>query len=365
MRSEPFRSLLARGRRPPERIFYTNIWFRGHTNRRYEELLPRLTRVDPYLLTCSDRRAVRAVQYRALRAASPLRHRLTFAMAASRYANVLSSDPAQLPFARGRVVIDLDDPRFTALEASQLRSPNLAACVVTTQAAARRLAALGVDVPCPVIPQGVSLGSLDAGSLTRARGRRGPEGLVVGYVAACLGVEGDDVDPLLYRVDHLLDLWERFRQDRPDARLWLVGRPGRALSSRCRGRDDIVLLGRLEPADALAHVACFDIGLYPRQVDHVPGRSAIKIAEYLGSGVPVVAYDLEVTEVVGTCGGGILASTPEEFVGALARLAGDPGLRSELSSKAGAYGRTLDWDRLASVYQDDVLDRFLPGSPAA
>lgn len=362
MRSESFRSLLGRGQRSCDRIFYTNIWFRGHTNRRYEELLPRLSRVDPYLLTCSDRRALRAVQYRALRAGSALRHRLTFAMAAARYANVLSSDPAQLPFVKGRVVIDLDDPRFTPLEASQLRSPNLAACVVTTDAAARRLEALGVDVPCLVIPQGIGLKSLDADSVARVRSRRRSGELIVGYVAAFLGVEGDDVDPLLYRVDHLLELWERFRQGRPEARLWLVGRPGRALTSRCHGRDDIVLLGRLEPAETLAHVACFDIGLYPRKIDHVPGRSAIKIAEYLGSAVPVVAYDLEVTEVVGTCGGGVLASTPEAFVGALDRLAGDPALRSELSAKAGTYGRTLDWDRLASLYEDEVLDRFLPRS---
>ena len=51
----------------PGKVFLTSIWFKGHNNPRYAELLPRLERLDRYLLTCSDARVVRGVQYRALR----------------------------------------------------------------------------------------------------------------------------------------------------------------------------------------------------------------------------------------------------------------------------------------------------------
>ena len=44
-----------------------SIWFKGHNNPRYAELLPRLHRLDRYLSVCSDDRLVRGVQYRAYR----------------------------------------------------------------------------------------------------------------------------------------------------------------------------------------------------------------------------------------------------------------------------------------------------------
>ena len=50
MESLPLRRLL-RGPAPaPDRLFFLSLWFRGHNNPRYAELLPRLRRLDRYLL---------------------------------------------------------------------------------------------------------------------------------------------------------------------------------------------------------------------------------------------------------------------------------------------------------------------------
>ena len=42
MDSVPLRRLVTGPRPAPGRIFFTSIWFKGHNNPRYAELLPRL-----------------------------------------------------------------------------------------------------------------------------------------------------------------------------------------------------------------------------------------------------------------------------------------------------------------------------------
>ena len=47
----PLRRLFAQPPGTDDRIVFFNTWYRGHNNARYSELLPRLERVDSYLLT--------------------------------------------------------------------------------------------------------------------------------------------------------------------------------------------------------------------------------------------------------------------------------------------------------------------------
>lgn len=362
MGTVPLRSLVGGSKAAPDRAFYTNLWFRGHTNRRYQELLPRLARVDTALVTCSNRRLVRAAQYRALMATAGARHRVTFALAQRRYSNFFSSDLRQLRYLSApgtRVVLDLDDPRFTPEEIRLLASPALAACVVTTDEIATHLAHLGVNVPCPVVPQGVAIGAGHPGASRRAQTLRRPGEFVAGYMAAYLGLAGDGVDPVLYRVDHLLELWDRFRLASPRSRLWLVGEPGEHLVAACRGRDDVLLLGRLPPDEALAHLGVVDIALYPRRADHIQGGFPIKVAEYLGLGVPVVGYDLDATAMVKRHQAGLVVEDPAGFVQALETLACDPPRRAEFAANARTAGADLDWGRLAQRYAR-LLDEYLP-----
>jgi len=356
--SIPLRALVAR--RPAEdRVFYHNIWFRGHNNARYAALLPRLPRIDPYLVTCSERRFVRGLQFRALWRTRAVRNRVVLGTAGRRYRFLFSTDPEQIPHFRGPVVVDVDDPVFTPREAWLLNRPNVRAYVVTSEGAAGHFRELGVTTPHHVFPQGVDLATIGEGRREEVgQQKKRPGEVVIGYMAAWLLTDGDhDGDNQLYNIDHLLELWGELHSRLPQARLWLVGEPSRRVRRLCAGRPDIELLGRLPPGEALAHVANFDVALFCRTRDQ--GVSTSKVASYMGLGVPTVGYALGVTRMLDETGAGVTVTDARAFVAAVERLATQPGERARMAAAARAAGRALDWDELARRYDAEVLDVHL------
>ena len=359
MRRLPLRRLFAGPRPEADRIAFTSIWFQHHNNPRYAELLPRLSRLDGYLFTLSDRRVPRGLEFRALRWGRPAWHRPVLGAASRRYPGLFTADNEQIPHFRGPVVSDVDDPTFTPREIALLNRPQLKAYVVTAERAARRFESLGVDKPWHVVPQGVSLSSLTTDGVERIRSRRQNGEIVVGYMAAhLLSAEDRGGESPLYNVDHLLELWDEIHAREPNARLWLLGGPSERVRARCAGRDDIVVFGRLPRNEVLDHVANFDLALYPRTADQ--GIQAAKVAEYMGVGVPTVSYDFEVTAVLRETGAGVLVGEPRAFVDAVVRLAGDDDARGELAAAAGRAGRELNWDVLARRYEEEILERYIP-----
>ncbi len=213
--------------------------------------------------------------------------------------------------------------------------------------------------PYHVIPQGISLTTVTPELIAAARAKRAQGEVIVGYMAAFM-LTADDRDgaKALYNVDHLLDLWEEIRRSAPEARLWLVGGASDRVRERIGQRNDIVVFGRLERDEALAHTANFDIALYPRTKDE--GVRAAKVAEYMGLGVPTVSYDFEVTSELRETGAGVLVGGPRDFVEAVVHLVRDASARQAVASAAAAAGRERDWDVLARRYENEILDRYLP-----
>lgn len=359
MQTLPLHRLVS-GRPPqPGRIFFTSIWFKGHNNPRYAELLPRLHRLDRYLSVCSDDRLVRGVQYRAYRHTRRAQYPLVLGLARRRYASMFTADNEQIPAFAGPVVSDVDDPFFTEREVELLNDPNLAAYVVTAERAGRRYEALGVDKPFHVIPQGISLATVTPEAVAAAAQKKAPGDVVVGYLSAfMLTAEDRDGSKALYNVDHLLDLWDEIGRRAPRARLWLVGDASDRVRQRIGSRGDIVSFGRMEREQALAHTANFDVALYPRTKDE--GIQAAKIAEYMGLGVPTVSYDFQVTEELRSTGAGLLVETPQAFIDAVVQLVEDTAARRVVAAAAAAAGRAREWDVLARRYEDEILDRYLP-----
>src|SRR5919109_5343010 len=97
MERVPLRRLVAGPAPGPERICFYSIWFRGHNNPRYEELLPRLARLDRFLVTLSDRRVIRGLEYRAMRATKRLRDPAALRLASRRYGSLFTADNEQIP----------------------------------------------------------------------------------------------------------------------------------------------------------------------------------------------------------------------------------------------------------------------------
>jgi glycosyltransferase involved in cell wall biosynthesis len=356
--SLPLRRLVTGAPPRSDRIFFTSIWFKGHNNPRYAELLPRLGRLDRYLVVCSDERMVRGVQYRAYRWSRSARNPVVMRLAGRRYRSLFTADNEQIAAFPGPVVSDVDDPVFTEREVELLSRPNLAAYVVTAERAGRRFEALGVQKPYHVIPQGVSLSSVTTELIAAAGTKKPRDTVVVGYMAAFMLTAADrDGEKALYNVDHLLDLWDEVHVRVPEARLWLVGGASDRVRERIGTRNDIAVFGRLERDEALAHTANFDIALYPRTKDE--GIRAAKVAEYMGLGIPTVSYDFEVTSELRETGAGVLVATPREFVDAVVNLVRDVPARGALAQAAAAAGSERNWDKLARRYQAEVLDRYL------
>jgi glycosyltransferase involved in cell wall biosynthesis len=346
---------------PPaaDRIFFSEVWFRGHNNPRYAELLPRLERLDRYLFLCSDRRVVRGLQFRALHRTTSMRYRLMFAAAGRRYASLLVADRGQIRYFPGAIVADCDDARPSAEEVQLLSRPNVRAYVVLAERVGRRYQDLGLEKPCHVIPHGVGLRSLDPQMVRDvARHYRTDGEVVIGYMAGSMlsGSDRNGEDPM-YNIDHLFELWEEIRRRVPRARLWLLGNAGKGVRRRCDSDHDITLFGRVPREKVLAYASNFDIALYPRTADHENLR-ATKVVEYMGCGVPTVSYDYEMTSDLRETNAGLLATTPREFVEAVERLAHDGALRKELGAAARTAGAARDWDRLARRYAD-ILDSYL------
>jgi glycosyltransferase involved in cell wall biosynthesis len=352
---------LTRGEPSPDRVALLSIWFRGHNNPRYAELLPRLGRLDACLLRLPEARIPRGVGFRAFTRSKPLLLRTVFPRAARRYANLLALDFEQLPVWPRATVMDADDPMFTPREIRLMQSPSLRAYVVTAESAARRYESLGVERPWVVVPQGVNLSAATPKLRAAAAARKQPGDVVLGWMAAHLLTDGDTgADNPLYNVDHLLELWDDVHARVPHAQLWLVGGPSDRLRARLAGRDDVLLLGRLPRAEALATAAAFDVAPYARTADQ--GIRAAKVSELIGLGVPTVSYDYEVTANLRETGAGVLVQDARSFVDAVATLLTDDVARAKLADAARRAGRDLDWDVLARRYADAVLDRYLPAS---
>jgi len=195
--------------------------------------------------------------------------------------------------------------------------------------------------------------------IAAAAAKRQPDTVVVGYMAAFMLTADDrDGDKALYNVDHLLELWEEVHPRVPQAQLWLVGGASDRVRERIGVRDDIVVFGRLERDQALAHTASFDVALYPREKDE--GIQAAKTAEYMGLGVPTVSYDYAVTEELRATGAGILVDDARSFADAVVHLVEDGSARRKVAALAAAAGKERSWDTLAARYQSQILDRYLP-----
>lgn len=356
MRTHALARLLLPGRAADDRVVYFNTWYRGHNNPRYAELLPRLERLDPYLVTFPRHRWLRAAATVAWRSARPRLEPAVARAAARRYRNAFVTEVLQLAHLELPAVVDVDDPSFER-DAVLLSRPNVAAYVVTAERAARRFETLGVEKPWYVIPQGVALERLEP------QARRGGSAPVAGYVAAYLLVPEDrgGTNPL-YDVSHLLGIWDEVRMRVPAARLRLVGYPSARLRRLLADRDDVVLVGPVPQERVLAEIAAFDVGLYPRSADQ--GIRSVKIAEYLGLGVPIVSYDYEVVDDVRETGAGLLVQTPREFADATVRLLTDAPERLRLAEAARTAGVERDWRRLSERY-DAILDEHLPSARLA
>lgn len=319
-------------------------------------LLPRLSFVDALLVRMPRARIPKGIGFRLAHRTRRLWWHLILSLASRKYPVLFCNSPEQAVYFPGYVVVDMDDPVFSDREVKLLNLPNIVRYVVTSEDAARKYAELGVRKPAVVIPQGVDLSgwSVEVSTALRPSLRTEEEVVAVFHAAWVLTKADSGGDNPLYNVDLLLTMWQEIRAHVPNATLWLIGRPGPRLRQRVAKDPSIRLFGYIPQVELPNYLANADIAIYPRRISHVP--RAVKTAESLALGLPVVGFDLPVLGDVRESGGGILVRDEREFIDAVVRLLRDHSLRAELSARARAYGAQLDWDRLTIRYAKEAFE---------
>jgi glycosyltransferase involved in cell wall biosynthesis len=343
------------GKAKKNRAFFCSIWFRDHNNPRMSALLPRLGFLDAFLVRMPRARISKGLAFRIAHRTRGIWWRMVLSVAGRKYPVLFSNAPEQALYFPGFVVVDIDDPVYSDKEVKLLNLPNVVRYVVTSEEAARKYVELGVKKSAVVIPQGVDLSgwSPEISAALRPRLRTEEETVAVFHAAWLLTCADSGGDNPLYNVDLLLDMWQEIRTRVPNATLWLIGRCGPCLQRRVAKDQSIRLLGYILQRELPNYLANADVALYPRRISHVP--RAVKTAEALALGLPVVGFDLPVLGDVRESGGGILVRDEREFIDATVRLLQDRSLRAELSARARSYGAQLDWDRLAVRYTTEAF----------
>ena len=313
-------------------------------------------------ITLNRHRLLRGMQYRLWHA---LRQRLIYPCVLSylsrRYETLFTVDCSQIPmWPRPRsVVVDVDDPLFSADEIAAVNLPQVKAIVVTTEKAKSIFLNMGITRPIHVIPQGVPVGQTEPQKVAAIQKQfKSSSDVLVGYHAPALTMSADgstrrrsDQDDL----DFLFAALEDARKVEPRIKLWLFGEPSHALKKHVQeGRESWVkLFGYVRFSEMLNYLANVDIGVYPRTWNPPPARFSVKIAQFMACGIPVVSRELDESFIISEAGCGIVCKALEEFSRALVELAQFPEKRRALGRAGQNYAETnLDWSVLVPAYKE-------------
>jgi hypothetical protein len=99
-------------------------------------------------------------------------------------------------------------------------------------------------------------------------------------------------------------------------------------------------------------VAGFEVGLMPLpDSPYTQAKAGFKLLQYMAAGCAVIASPVGINRwLVEESGGGLLATTPQEWEGAIRELAADAGRRAALGARAQRFVRQFaDRDRHADV----------------
>lgn len=329
------------------KVTWCGVWSRDHNNIRYSELLPRMPGVDKYYVPLSRWWPIRGVQRRLWQ---PFLVRLL----SRRYPLLLCTAWWQAHLFSGRVIVDLDDPRFSAGEQAALQGRNVACIVVTTERVRGRLCEAGVRTPIEIIPQGVATDRIRANRVREIRdGWREAGGEIIAglhqphfELARELPEQGL---ARMYAVDRLLEAFAKVVAEEPHATLCLVGRPSPGVLEFAEAHTWLRLIGYVPHTDVLNYVSAFDIGLFPREVD-AGGYASIKLLEYMACGVPVVGTRVSEMDEVLEAKAGVRVDDWETFAQWIKRLCREDPLRVALGERGRAFAAGRSWEHVAATY---------------
>ena len=131
------------------------------------------------------------------------------------------------------------------------------------------------------------------------------------------------------------------------------------LLARCEQagvRDRVIFTGHVAHEHVAGLIADADIGIDPAPPTELnQGSTMIKVAEYMGSGRPVVAYDLRETRRTAGDAALYASAGSQDFVELICELARDGDRRLRLGRRAREHALELTWEQsekaLCAVYE--------------
>ena len=218
---------------------------------------------------------------------------------------------------------------------------------------------MGVVRPVHVVPQGVPVGQTDSQKVAAIRREFKKENdVILGYHAPTLTMAADgsnrrrsDQDDL----DFLFRAFDEAQKSEPRLKLWLFGNPSEELKKHVdQGRQaSVKLFGYVPFSEMLNYLANVNIGVYPRTWTPPPARFSVKIAQFMGCGIPVVSRELDESFIIKEARCGIVCKTQRDFTEALVELARNEEKRVAFGEAGRCYAeRNLDWSVLVPIYRE-------------
>jgi len=253
-----------------------------------------------------------------------------------------------LLFSRAPIILDMDDPDFERLARLRaykaLNSDKVKKIVVPSEIARRRLSSLGViREKLEVIPNGVDLRLFKPRPL--------PSEEVVLYYGT--------LTPNRARL--LLKSMRLVCSARPASRFLVIGEAPRPFIEALKS---LKLLSRVElpgfvPHDLLpSYLARARVCIFPQE-NSLGGRLPMKLLDYMASGRPIVATDVDESWPVKEAGSGIITPPdPAAFAEAILKLLDDEQLSLKLVQNGIKYVRNFSWEKILAKYAKLIEEVF-------
>lgn len=252
-------------------------------------------------------------------------------------------------------ILHLDDPTFDAIEQRTLalwdRSQNSrnkkSVIICTSERVKQYCKTVVANALVEVVPQGFITNQHSSEKFPR---------FACVYSSPYIFFRGDrNSDHPTWGSTHFLEeLIPKILDIDEEVDVHLIGRLGKHALEKIRDQKRIFVHGLVSPEENSRLLSRCHLALYPRLHDH--GRRVLKISEYMGAGLPVVAYLNEDSTLVSELNIGIRVRNSEEFVSTVARFFFDKDLMTYFENRIKEARLGYEWSSLAKLMDKIIME---------
>ena len=259
----------------------------------------------------------------------------------------------EIPGVQFNQILHLDDPTFSNTERIQIASWNnrlnkasrKGLVVVTSRRIETYVKSINAEILTCIVEQGFT-------AIEDKPEKYAKFSFV--YSSPYIDHKGDknDSHPSWSAIHLLEDIIPYISKNYRDAEIHLIGRLGKGARSYLSQFEGIVCHGLVNPKQNAHLLSRCHIALYPRTQDMQ--RRVLKVAEYMGAEIPVVAYRLEDTKLVLEHGTGLLADNYSEFLANLDLLYSNESLRQKIVARIKIAKKGRSWKELGIKLDQEI-----------